>query len=321
MSVKLSAWVWDGCATQGVKGIKLLVMARLADFSSDEGICWPAVETIARQVGAGRSTVITAITQLEKEGWLTRTERRNGQRSATNLYTLNAEKLREAAASYQDSISGHSKSGPSEKTGVRQSEHSDSEHSESERPNPERSKKDEKPGSEGSESGHDPSLKQDPSIKQISTSENSGESSDGANSVQKIEPAPKGKWGTQEDHQCAEWIFSRIKKLYEKAAETDGEVSRPKDPNWNIWANEIRLMRAIDGRSHRQICELFKRVQSDSFWCKNVLSPSKLREKWDELFLKLSPVNASQGSVIDADFDDEYYENDLAAAARSGFRV
>lgn len=97
----------------------------------------------------------------------------------------------------------------------------------------------------------------------------------------------KGKWGTPEDHQCAEWIFSRIKKLYEKAAETDGELSRPKDPNWNAWANEIRLMRCIDGRTHRQICDLFKRVQRDPFWCRNVLSPSKLREKWDELIIRL----------------------------------
>lgn len=97
----------------------------------------------------------------------------------------------------------------------------------------------------------------------------------------------KGKWGTPEDHQCAEWIFSRIKKLYEKAAETDGELSRPKDPNWSAWANEIRLMRCIDGRTHRQICDLFKRVQHDPFWCRNVLSPSKLREKWDELIIRL----------------------------------
>lgn len=131
---------------------------------------------------------------------------------------------------------------------------------------------------------------------------------------------PKGKWGTPEDHQCAEWIFSRIKKLYEKAAETDGEVTRPKDPNWNGWANDIRLMRIIDGRTHRQICEMFKRVQGDSFWCKNVLSPSKLREKWDELSLKLSPSSGTK-SIIDSDFDDEYYENDLESAARMGFRV
>ncbi|WP_390889404.1 hypothetical protein [Lelliottia wanjuensis] len=104
----------------------------------------------------------------------------------------------------------------------------------------------------------------------------------------------KGKWGTPEDLQCAEWIFGRIKQLYEKAAETDGEVSRPRDPNWNTWANDIRLMRTIDGRSHRQICELFKRVQRDSFWIKNILSPSKLRDKWDELSLKLSPANVSE---------------------------
>lgn len=105
---------------------------------------------------------------------------------------------------------------------------------------------------------------------------------------------PKGKWGTPEDLQCAEWIFNRIKKLYEKAAETDGEVTRPKDPNWNAWANEIRLMRTIDGRTHRQICDLFKRVQRDPFWCRNILSPSKLREKWDELIIRLGAGGLSR---------------------------
>ncbi|BBV41354.1 hypothetical protein STW0522CIT26_28260 [Citrobacter portucalensis] len=113
-------------------------------------------------------------------------------------------------------------------------------------------------------------------------------SPDGLASPNEAEPnVPKGKWGTPEDHQCGKWIFSRIKKLYEKAAESDGEITRPKDPNWNAWANEIRLMRTIDGRTHRQICDLFKRVQSDPFWCRNVLSPSKLREKWDELIIRL----------------------------------
>ena len=46
-------------------------------------------------------------------------------------------------------------------------------------------------------------------------------------------------------------------------------------------------MRTVDGRSHRQICDLFKRIQNDPFWCRNVLSPSKLREKWDELIIRL----------------------------------
>lgn len=301
MSVKLSAWVWDGCAAQGVKGIKLLVMARLADFSSDEGICWPSVATIARQLGAGRSTVITAISQLEAEGWLTRTERRNGQRSATNLYTLNAEKLRMAAALFQGSVSERPKP-----------ECSDSECSDSGR-----SENSKNGDSQGPESGHDPSVTTDPSLKQISSFGNSDESPNGENSDKKT--SPQKKWGSPEDRKCAEWIFGRIRTLYEKAAETDGEVARPREPNWNSWANEIRLMRTIDGRTHRQICDMFKRVQGDPFWCRNVLSPSKLREKWDELALKLAP--AAHAAVMRSSFDDEYYKNDSEAAVKAGFRV
>lgn len=66
--------------------------------------------------------------------------------------------------------------------------------------------------------------------------------------------------------------------LYEQAASDDGEIMRPKEPNWTAWANDVRTMRMLDGRSHRQICEMFGRVQRDPFWVKNIMSPSKLRE-------------------------------------------
>ncbi|NDO83313.1 helix-turn-helix domain-containing protein [Citrobacter sp. NCU1] len=327
MSNKLTSYVWDGCAASGMKLPNVAVMARLADWCNDDGVCWPSVETIARQTGAGISTVRKAIAQLEEDGWLTRKQRRKGNRNASNVYQLNVGKLYAAARPHQ-AQSDAPESDPSECGGSNNSKSEDfhppqSDASKYDQSKSDPSEYDKKEGFHPPQSGGDPSVNSntDPSDKKIAMSENSGEFPDGENSSPVPEPIRKGKWGTQEDHQCAEWIFSRIKKLYEKAAETDGEVSRPKDPNWNTWANEIRLMRAIDGRSHRQICELFKRVQSDSFWCKNVLSPSKLREKWDELSLKLSPVNVSHGSVIDADFDDEYYQNDLAAAARSGFRV
>lgn len=151
MSVKLSAYVWDGLAMSGVKGTQLLVMARLADFSSDEGMCYPGIETIARQIGAGRSTVITAISELQKAGWLERKERRTGNRNKTNLYFLNIKKLRDAASSfYSDSPV---------------SEHSDSEHSKSERSDSERPESGKKHVFDGPESGGDPSVnsKQDPS--------------------------------------------------------------------------------------------------------------------------------------------------------------
>ncbi|EHH4367935.1 helix-turn-helix domain-containing protein [Escherichia coli] len=80
MSTKLTGYVWDGCAASGMKLSSVAIMARLADFSNDEGVCWPSIETIARQIGAGMSTVRTAIARLEAEGWLTRKARRQGSR-------------------------------------------------------------------------------------------------------------------------------------------------------------------------------------------------------------------------------------------------
>lgn len=97
MSVKLSSYVWDGCAAAGMKLSSVAIMARLADFSSDEGVCWPSIETIARQIGAGASTVRTAIAKLETDGWLSRTARRKGNRNASNIYRLNVAKLQAAA--------------------------------------------------------------------------------------------------------------------------------------------------------------------------------------------------------------------------------
>lgn len=115
----------------------------------------------------------------------------------------------------------------------------------------------------------------------------------------------KRLWGSEEDLTCAKWIWSRISSMYEKAAEADGEVSKPKEPNWADWANEVRLMCSRDGRTHRQICELFSRVQRDPFWCRNVLSPSKLREKWDELSIKLSPAGGQRNIKDTASTDYE----------------
>ncbi|TOZ47190.1 conserved phage C-terminal domain-containing protein [Enterobacter cloacae] len=100
MSTKLTGYVWDACASSGMKLSSVAIMARLADFSSDEGVSWPSIATIARQIGAGESTVRTAIGQLEKDGWLTRQQRRKGNRNASNVYQLNVNKLRDSAFSH-----------------------------------------------------------------------------------------------------------------------------------------------------------------------------------------------------------------------------
>ena len=108
---------------------------------------------------------------------------------------------------------------------------------------------------------------------------------------------------SREDLACAQWIWGRIVGLYEQAASDDGEIMRPKEPNWTAWANDVRTMRMLDGRSHRQICEMFGRVQRDPFWVKNIMSPSKLREKWDELVIRLgrSPVQRCVNHISEPD--------------------
>ncbi len=40
MSTKLTGYVWDACAASGMKLSSVAIMARLADFSNDEGVCW-----------------------------------------------------------------------------------------------------------------------------------------------------------------------------------------------------------------------------------------------------------------------------------------
>ncbi|AIY40143.1 Primosomal protein I [Collimonas arenae] len=86
----------------------------------------------------------------------------------------------------------------------------------------------------------------------------------------------KKKHGTEEDHSAARWMFKLVLKV----------DATTKEPNWETWANDVRLMREIDNRSHRDICELFQWSKQSSFWCANILSPGKLREKWGTLVIQ-----------------------------------
>lgn len=60
-----------------------------------------------------------------------------------------------------------------------------------------------------------------------------------------------------------------------------------KKPDFNNWANEIRLMRERDNRTEDQIRYLIDWTQSDSFWKGNILSPAKLRKQFDQLAIKV----------------------------------
>ncbi|EAA1832372.1 helix-turn-helix domain-containing protein [Salmonella enterica subsp. enterica serovar Napoli] len=104
MSSRILGNVWDACAAHNIKGAKLLIMARLADYSNDDGMSYPSVETICRQLGLGESTVRTAIAELESAGWLRRESRRKGNRNTSNLYHLNADRLEALARIEKDKV-------------------------------------------------------------------------------------------------------------------------------------------------------------------------------------------------------------------------
>ncbi|MBK0032723.1 helix-turn-helix domain-containing protein [Erwinia sp. S43] len=160
MSVKLSAFVWDGCAAAGMKITSVAIMARLADFSNDEGVCWPSVATIARQIGAGPSTVRTALGKLEQDGWISRTARRKGNRNGSNLYQINVKKLRDVAMFH---LSESDTSNPD----TSKSDASESDRSKSDASNFDPSENPSAAGFHPPESGGDPSVtsKHDPSDK------------------------------------------------------------------------------------------------------------------------------------------------------------
>ena len=81
---------------------------------------------------------------------------------------------------------------------------------------------------------------------------------------------------SDDDLKAAEWIFHLIRKLNPSF----------KEPKIESWANDIRLMRERDNRTHKDICELFKWANQDRFWSVNILSPATLRAKWDQLSMK-----------------------------------
>lgn len=60
-----------------------------------------------------------------------------------------------------------------------------------------------------------------------------------------------------------------------------------KKPNLQGWANDVRLMMERDNRTEEQIIYLMDWCQNDSFWKSNILSVSKLREKFDQLVIRV----------------------------------
>jgi hypothetical protein len=67
-----------------------------------------------------------------------------------------------------------------------------------------------------------------------------------------------------------------------------------KKPNIQTWAKYIDLMIRVDHRTIEEIKTVIEWCQNDSFWCGNILSTQKLREKFDRLVIKMKSNGVGQ---------------------------
>lgn len=89
------------------------------------------------------------------------------------------------------------------------------------------------------------------------------------------------------DTNGAKYLFGKIK----------GNNPKQKEPNFDNWANEFRLMRERDNREPQEIKDVIDWCQADPFWQGNILSPKKLREKFDQLTIQMNSKKGAKNNA------------------------
>ncbi len=74
-------------------------------------------------------------------------------------------------------------------------------------------------------------------------------------------------------------------------------ILNKKEPNFDSWANEFRLMRERDNREPQEIKDVIDWCQADPFWQGNILSPKKLREKFDQLTIQMNSKKGAKNNA------------------------
>jgi hypothetical protein len=225
------------------------VLVALAEHADDDGVCWPGVERLAERTGFNRATVQRALARLEVDGLVSRQERCvPGGRQTSNLYVLSLD--------WRPPVPERPGGGPRCAAPPGFSECTESGGGGPHSAAPEgRTARPLEPSYEPSKEPPCPNSRSDGGVQ---------------------DSKPAGRVADPEDMRLAQWMFALVLGLHPKH----------KPPNWAKWANEVRLMRERDKRDRRAIAALFKWANAHPFWCSNILSPAKLREKWDQLEIR-----------------------------------
>jgi len=248
LSVKVITWAW----TVDLPATDKLILIALADHANDEEhTCYPSITHLSYKCGMTRRTVITSLNRIEEKGIIKKHQR---SRSETTLYWLNVGGENIALCKKKP------------RKVVKQFHHS------SEADTPQVMNDIHHGGESDAGGGESNDVKV---VKEIHP-EPSLEPSVTITSPDAEKPAPSKYKYSDKDILCAQGMFKKIQEI------NPGQ----KEPNFESWANDIRLMRERDKRTHEEIKELFLWANNDNFWRNNILCPSKLRTQWDQLTIK-----------------------------------
>jgi predicted phage replisome organizer len=104
--------------------------------------------------------------------------------------------------------------------------------------------------------------------------------------IKKKEKTSRHKFETC-DTNGAKYLFEKIK----------GNNPKQKEPNFDSWANDFRLMREKDNRELQEIKDVIDWCQADPFWQGNILSAKKLREKFDQLTIQMNSKKGAKNNA------------------------
>lgn len=243
-----------------------LVWGRLAQFAKEDGRVFPAINKLADEVGVARTAVKDSLRRL-REFFLIEVEEvyRNGSQTTNSYFFLDHELFHDCdSCPRKKNDCGRWRKWREKETEGRQET--------------DRGRKTDCLGGRKTDCG--PVGKPTTEGTQFKDSEERISSSGQKNRPDGGVEKKKKYHGTDEDHNLAHRIFEAILVVNQTV----------KEPNWNRWANSIRLMREQDKRSHDEIWHVFDWANRDSFWCSNILSPDKLREKYPQLAPKAGIV-------------------------------
>ncbi|HEX9058575.1 MAG TPA: hypothetical protein VF941_00175 [Clostridia bacterium] len=109
------------------------------------------------------------------------------------------------------------------------------------------------------------------------------------------------------DQNSVEFVLSDELRRY--ILKNNPKAKVPDDKGIQKWAVEIGRMIKLDGRTEDEIRKVMQFSQNDSFWRANILSATKLREKFDMLFLQMNRRRPEVSNVPQANFEQRKYDD------------